>query len=334
MPSGRHEKELFSGAPLDVGGLVDRLEALLRGLPDPIPTLPDLSPRRRRTALERVRAAIRRLQALATELSPQDGVSDLVSSLKSLAEALPELEEAIGSLNAGQRTKRQRELENSIQALVCFVARLDPVAEPDLILDPADPHVIGRLIAKAMLERDRCPLASLEDRRFYGSGVYALYYRGAFKAYQPISGTDHPIYVGKANPKDVYATTARSQGQTLWQRLGRDHLQSITEADNLNPDDFDCRYLVVRSAWQGTAEDHLIRQFKPIWNNETKICFGFGKHGDSAATRRNTVSPWDTLHPGRPWATGGANVPNPKTPADIRREIARHFRENPPVITS
>ena len=55
--------------------------------------------------------------------------------------------------------------------------------------------------------------------------------------------------------------------------------------------------------------NYLIDRFKPIWNNETKVCFGFGKHGDNAATRRNTVSPWDTLHPGRPWATGGRNRP-------------------------
>ena len=99
----------------------------------------------------------------------------------------------------------------------------------------------------------------------------------------------------------------------------------------LVPDDFDCRYLVVRSAWQKTAEDYLIGRFKPIWNNETKVCFGFGKHGDKARTRQNTVSLWDTLHPGRPWATGGDNLPNAKSPEDIEREIARHFRENPPI---
>ncbi|MDD9982310.1 MAG: hypothetical protein OXU81_13290 [Gammaproteobacteria bacterium] len=178
MPSGRREKDLFSGAPLDVGALVESLEALLRDLPDPIPTLPDLSPGRRRTALERVRAAIRRLQALATELSSEDGVSDLASSLKSLADALPELEEVIAALSDGQRAKRRKELEKSIQALTSFAARLDLFGEPDLVFDPADPHVVGELIAKAMLGRKRHPLASLEDRRFYGSGVYALYYRG------------------------------------------------------------------------------------------------------------------------------------------------------------
>lgn len=130
----------------------------------------------------------------------------------------------------------------------------------------------------------------------------------------------------------MYATTARNQGQTLWKRLVQDHLRSITQADNLNVDDFDCRHLVVRSAWQATAEDYLIDRFKPIWNNQAKVCFGFGKHGDNAATRRNTVSPWDTLHPGRPWATGGRNRPNPKTPADIERDIAEHFRENSPFV--
>ena len=143
---------------------------------------------------------------------------------------------------------------------------------------------------------------------------------------------DHrpPIYVGKADPADIHATTARDQGQRLWHRLARDRLRSIGSAQNLDLSDFDCRYLVVRSAWQKTAEDYLIGRFTPIW--ETSICMGFGKHGDSGPTRRNTVSPWDTLHNGRSWAAAADNVRNPKSVRQIKAEIAEHFAGNPPAL--
>ena len=100
---------------------------------------------------------------------------------------------------------------------------------------------------------------------------------------------------------------------------------------NLKVEDFDCRYLVVRSAWVETAEDLLIHQFKPIWNNEIKICYGFGKHGDKSTTRSNERSPWDTLHPGRPWATDEGNTPNKRSVDHIRQDIAAHFQKQVPA---
>lgn len=57
------------------------------------------------------------------------------------------------------------------------------------------------------------------------------------------------------------------------------------------------------------------------------ICFGFGKHGDDPATRGNTRSPWDTLHPGRSWAAKAGNKPNPKTAKEIAVDVAGHLRE-------
>jgi hypothetical protein len=40
-------------------------------------------------------------------------------------------------------------------------------------------------------------------------------------------------------------------------------------------------------------------------------------------------SPWDTLHPGRDWATGGNNTPNRRSVDKIRADIAEHFRKYP-----
>ena len=121
-------------------------------------------------------------------------------------------------------------------------------------------------------------------------------------------------------------------GTSLAIRLG-EHKKNIQRAiETLNIDDFDYRALVVQSGWEGPAEAHLIRMFRPIWNKEMKILQGFGKHGDSIATRANKRSPWDTLHAGRNWA-GGEGQTDKKTPAQIERDLRSHF-ENTIVYKS
>ena len=167
--------------------------------------------------------------------------------------------------------------------------------------------------------------------RFYGSGVYALYYTGDFDAYQPVSHSETPLYIGKADPAAPNASTPLQQGEKLSGRLN-DHKRSIIAAENLRVEDFECRYLVVRSAWQNTAETYLISGFLPIWNDEVGICFGIGKHGDKASTRSNTRSPWDTLHPGRRWAWADGNTPSPLSPEEIKTLIAAHYQNHPPTL--
>jgi len=134
----------------------------------------------------------------------------------------------------------------------------------------------------------------------------------------------------KTPPDAMHALTPSAQGTRLFDRL-KDHWnRSFKKVQNLNPADFDCRYLVVKSAWVETAEDFLIEWFHPVWNDETNVCYGFGKHGDAPKTRQNERSPWDTLHPGRPWATSKENRPNKKSIAEIRADIAEHFKKHPP----
>lgn len=214
-----------------------------------------------------------------------------------------------------------------IERLSALKQGLDPVQQPATFFDPTNPEIVGRLIAQTLLQQPRVNLTAL--RSFYGSGVYALYYRGNFPAYAPARGTETPLYVGKADPADTNAANPQQQGRTLSLRLG-DHLKSITAAENLQADEFDARYLVVKSAWQGTAELYLIEHFKPIWNSEVKICYGFGKHGDSPLTRKNTRSPWDTLHPGRHWA-GEGNISYPLTSEQITEAVLKHYAANPPL---
>jgi hypothetical protein len=229
--------------------------------------------------------------------------------------------------------KQAQELAEDLPQLIGWV---DPVTHHGL-LDPSDPKVAAQFLSSQLNEQSRESLAQLPQ--FWGSGVYAIYYTGQHPAYEVISGTDIPIYIGKSNPKDPQARTPVEQGKKLYTRL-RKHAASIRCAEewaksDANSDgipvirvaEFDVRILVLASTYAGAVEERLIRHVMPVWNSETGICFGIGKHGDRASTRANTRSPWDTLHPGRPWALGDENVPNPRTWREVRDAVIAYTRD-------
>ncbi len=262
---------------------------------------------------------------MANELTP----AEILVRVIELAKSLPSDPSNYGELSSRKRREMRTALEEAVTNLGKVTETLDSVRQPRLVFDPTNPATIAKLVADTLLLQDRQPLSQAVEQPFYGAGVYAIYYRGKFPAYRPIRNLDHPIYVGKADPAEIHAATAMDQGTRLHVRL-KDHERSISRAENLDLLDFECRYLVVRSAWIETAEDLLISWFHPVWNNETKVCYGFGKHGDSAETRKNERSPWDTLHPGRAWATSNLNTPNKRKAEEISRNIARHFATYPP----
>jgi Eco29kI restriction endonuclease len=145
--------------------------------------------------------------------------------------------------------------------------------------------------------------------------------------YAQISCSETPIYVGQASPAKANARAPMEQGDRLARRLD-DHRRNIAKATStLSIDDFECRMLVVQSGWETAAEDYLIDLFKPIWNNETNILYGLGKHGDDADTRANKRSPWDTLHPGREWAA--KTTQDARTPQQIQTDLRQHFQGRP-----
>ncbi len=260
------------------------------------------------------------------------------SPLRDLAESLnanlAKLNQVVSSTELTSQARRHldaRILDFVAQAEV-LLDRLDPIHQPNFIFDPGDPSVVGRFIALAMIAQPRTSLSDLAN--FYGSGVYALYYCGAAASYVPISKTETPIYVGKANPKTETAKTPRDQGTRLFRRLN-DHRRNIEKASStLDIRDFECRVLVVQSGWQSAAEDYLISLFSPVWNNEADVCFGLGKHGDAPQTRANLRSPWDTLHPGRDWAWRDPNMGNARAPERIRADLAAHFTSKPAFRTA
>jgi hypothetical protein len=258
-------------------------------------------------------------------MSDPNDITNILNEISALCGRLPDSPENYTALSPSQRRKLRGELEATLKKLELVQQNLDPVAQPGLVFDPTAPQIVGKLVAETLLLQPRCPLKSMADARFYGAGVYAIYYTGDFDAYLPVSGKEYPLYIGKADPAELHANTPRDQGERLSTRL-RDHARSIRGTINLQLEDFDCRYLVVRSAWVETAEDHLIEHFKPVWNKEMKVCYGFGKHGDDPDTRGNKRSPWDTLHPGRNWATRKGNAPGARTVAQIKQEILAHFK--------
>lgn len=187
---------------------------------------------------------------------------------------------------------------------------------------------IAKFFAFSFVNQPKRPMTELLSRPFYGSGVYAIYYHGhTHAAYAPLSGTETPIYAGKADPTDPYAECLEEQGQTLHARL-KEHAKNIAKTD-LRLEDFFFRASPIQSGMQSAVEEFMIRLFRPIWNKEVKICFGIGKHGDSAATRANKRSPWDTMHPGRKWADQTAE--NQMARSVVEAKIASHFERFPAI---
>ncbi len=245
-------------------------------------------------------------------------VEDLDAKLENLSDIA-----SSGELSKLARLRLDVKLRSFVERAEALARKLDPIHWPRFVFDPGDPAVVGRFIALALIAQPRVPLAKIN--RFHGSGIYALYYDGDFPPYAPISGTETPIYVGKADPAQDSARNPKEQGDRISRRL-KDHLRTIRQAEStLNPEKFNCRYLVVQTGWQGAAEDYLIEIFRPVWNNETGICYGFGKHGDSPSTRSNKRSPWDTLHPGRDWAWGDPNMIDARSKERILSDLSSQF---------
>ena len=162
--------------------------------------------------------------------------------------------------------------------------------------NPLSVDELGCNMARALMEYPADVLPP--SKAFDGAGVYTLHYTGAFPSYAGL-GLNVPIYVGKADPP------GRRQGRTpasttvLHSRL-QEHAGSIESASNLDLPDFRCRWLVLDPGWVGLTEQVLIAQYQPLWN---VVVDGFGNHDPGAGRRNQRRSRWDTLHPGRDWAS-------------------------------
>jgi Eco29kI restriction endonuclease len=259
-------------------------------------------------------------------------------AIKALEGALANLLAAVGKNPTPTIIRRIRDgLAAHAGAVEAARSSTDPIRMPRATFDPADPKIIGRTVSMALLAQTPTPLGKVEAA--YGSGVYAIYYQGQHSLYKGISGTETPIYVGKADPVHDDASTTREQGDKLTGRL-LEHAGTIETAEaykdrlpahleTLRLSDFTCRKLVCATNAQLVAEKHLIRMFWPVWNAETKACWGMSKHGDAATTRANKRSPWDVVHPGRAWALDNRLVDS-LTPDQIAQRIDATLTRIPP----
>lgn len=173
------------------------------------------------------------------------------------------------------------------------------------LFNPLDKRNLGKSVVDALLTSVEKPLATIEN--FIGAGVYAIYYRGDFSHYAPLSALNKlagnfPIYIGKAIPKGGRKGTALDASLdsiALSKRL-QEHAASIMSVPSLAIKDFSYRALIVDDIWITLGEAFVIQQFQPLWN---QVVEGFGNHDPGAGRYGGKRPLWDELHPGRNWAT-------------------------------
>jgi len=175
-----------------------------------------------------------------------------------------------------------------------------PVIVP---FNPLDKRNLGESVADAALHSE---LHTLPPEPFIGAGVYLLYYFGDNPIYRDLVSANreeikYPIYVGKAVPAGARKGGLGLEvdhGPALYKRL-TEHAESVNAVENLNADDFKCRFLVVDDIWIPLAESLMIERFTPVWN---RVLDGFGNHDPGSGRYSGKMPYWDCVHPGRAWA--------------------------------
>lgn len=197
--------------------------------------------------------------------------------------------------------------------------------------NPLDKKNLGASVAEALVSQPAHPLGELPT--FFGSGIYAIYYHGQHVAYGPVSLPNQadkknpsiPIYVGKAVPQGArkgQVLPDPTKSKSLSKRL-KEHADSILATETLDIKDFTCRYLVVDEIWIPLGESLMIAKFSPLWN---LVMDGFGNHNPGKGRYEGLRPRWDTMHPGRSWATKCEE--RKESQADIAREVASYLASN------
>lgn len=174
------------------------------------------------------------------------------------------------------------------------------------VFDPLSYESLGKSIIQALEEQQVEELAGL--KKFDGAGVYALYYYGKFKPYallatkNAVAPGSWPIYIGKAEAsksrKGFAVASEEELGDKLYKRI-MDHKKSIEQAENLDVQDFQVRYLSVAPTWVPLAETIALSVHQPVWN---VVIDGLGNHAPGSGRSAMKRPKWDIVHPGRPWA--------------------------------
>ncbi|NOH72943.1 Eco29kI family restriction endonuclease [Vibrio pectenicida] len=118
---------------------------------------------------------------------------------------------------------------------------------------------------------EKSPFHQLDNLpNFEGAGVYALFLKSTVNTfYDNHLPSMYPIYVGKAVPTGSRQGRKQGAGKQLRNRLTK-HLSSIKQAENLNEDEFVCRFMIIEGIATdmiSAIESYLIRQYSPLWNS-------------------------------------------------------------------
>lgn len=199
--------------------------------------------------------------------------------------------------------------------------------------NPLDKKNLGASVAEALLTKEAHPLGELPI--FEGAGIYAIYYTGDLAPYAQIQRLNNdgkfllPIYVGKAVPAGARmgASLELAVGKVLQKRL-KEHAESIKAAENLDINDFYCRFLVVDDIWIPLGESLIIARFTPLWNS---LIDGFGNHNPGKGRHAGMRPRWDVLHPGRGWAMRLAE--RPESAEQIAQDAETYLRVLPACLS-
>ncbi|MGH6649798.1 MAG: Eco29kI family restriction endonuclease [Sphingopyxis sp.] len=202
----------------------------------------------------------------------------------------------------------------------------------DSEFDPLAVENVGVTLAVQLLEQPLAPFPPPE--RFNGPGVYALYYTGEHPAYAPLVALDagrctYPVYVGRAarENKSQGFSPRPSTGQELYKRIKK-HYDSVSQASDINVDDFKVRYLVLKPAYINLAESVLIMAFRPPWNG-----MGLGSNVTGGPRMAGKGSLWDSLHPGRKGRPAGSDETAKQAADLIAQRVSELHQPSPdPII--
>nr|WP_152665884.1 Eco29kI family restriction endonuclease [Mycobacterium sp. UM_NZ2] len=193
--------------------------------------------------------------------------------------------------------------------------------------NPLDMENLAQSIVTRIEQMEPVPLDDVPA--FRGAGVYAIYYSGEFGPYAQLTAVNknppgHPIYVGKAVPaggRRGLEAVEHTNTTALVSRV-RQHANSVRAVENLDIAFFTVRWLVVEDIWIPLGESAMIRRYRPVWN---ALLDGFGNHDPGRGRIHGVRSMWDTLHPGRPWATKYPERDD--TATEISRDVAQYLAD-------
>lgn len=189
---------------------------------------------------------------------------------------------------------------------------------PDLTpesYDPMDTESITSAICRRLEEQPLVPMRT-DLPTFFGSGLYAIYYRGGSDPlYTPLTPHMIPVYAGQALSHNSATGTAAKSENPLCLRV-RGHARSIA-GGGLALEDFGVRLLLMPDVHADLGENGLRVGYKPAWN---AVLTGFGSNEQGSKTRRSARTKWDTVHTGRNRTYGEAKYDRD----ELVQEVAHH----------